>query len=373
MQFDPTGPDTFTARQHLGAMRWFGAPFALAALLPLAGAFGILPARSDDGSEAPAVLLVVFALPFLAIGLGMMFWRRRLVVDLREGTITRAGGVGFVRRGKVRELDAFDAVAHERRVIRTQKSSRVVYPVLLLARGEGGATFDLVNCRNRREARQAAEALAKVCKLAVVDRTDGEARRREHDQLDVSLREQRRRSGARHDPGEPPAGMRSTIAVHGDELEIAMPGFGWQPLLVVFMVLGTAPFWMTLLFASTVAGDAPAAFRGAMLAMGALPTLAVEAVMLHLVLRRHTLRASNRELRVQQHGLRRREVVMPADEIEELTLPDADRNRAMASLLGGGPPITVASDRELVAFGESLPRDEARYVADVLLGALSAG
>ena len=42
------------------------------------------------------------------------------------------------------------------------------------------------------------------------------------------------------------------------------------------------------------------------------------------------------------------------------------------SLLGGGPPVTVLSDRAQISIGHTLKRAESDYLAEVLRGALSA-
>ena len=70
---------------------------------------------------------------------------------------------------------------------------------------------------------------------------------------------------------------------------------------------------------------------------------------------------------------RRRTVTMPADEVEEVqTVPRDDQSLRFDALLGGGPPITIISDRAEVSIGHTLPRNETDYLAEVLRGGLSA-
>jgi len=54
------------------------------------------------------------------------------------------------------------------------------------------------------------------------------------------------------------------------------------------------------------------------------------------------------------------------------TVPRDDRSLRFDAFLGGGPPITIISDRAEVAVGHTLPREETDYLAEVLRGGLSA-
>ncbi len=373
MRFRPLGRGCHVATDNLGVARFFGVPFALASLMPLSGALGLVEFQMEGGGEAPRVFLFLFALPFLGIGLGLLCWRREVRIDLSRGVVTRTSRV-LVRLGATqRPLERFVVAAHGKRVIRGSKSSRTVYPVTLET--DGGGAFELFQCRDRATARRTAEWCACTAELAVVDRTDGAERRREFADLDTSLRDRRERGDAHRDPGPPPSNMKSKLEARDGTITIATPAHGFQALIVIGMAFATGPFWLALLFRHVAVGDEPMepAFAAGLYAIGGAPTLAIVVTLLFHALRRVTVQLGDGALRVREHGLRPRLVVMPADEVEEVLTADVgDRAMRFDSLLGGGPPVTVLSDRAQIAIGHTLKRAESDYLAEVLRGALSA-
>ncbi|MCK5944266.1 MAG: hypothetical protein KAI24_19925 [Planctomycetes bacterium] len=375
MRFEQPAPDIHRTRSYLGPIRWVGTPFALAALMPLAGAAGLIEVKIEGTDDlAPPLALLVFALPFLGIGLGLMFFRREVVVDVRAGTVTRKAGVFGIGTSKVRPLDRFDAAVHDKRVIATQKGSRTVFPVSLQT--EGGGEFELTNCRDARSARQTAEWIARLGGLAIIDRTDGTDRRREFEDLDTSLRERRERSGEREDPGQPPARMRSKLTARDGEITIEIPAIGMQPLVIVALLVATLPLWMAMVFLTVIAGEdtTPAVFTYAVYGIACIPTLLMTGAILFHARRAFTVSATNDELRVHERGLRRRLVVLPADEIEELSQADDASRKGidLYTFVGGGQAITVTTDAQQVSFGQSLPPKETAYLTRLLRGTVSA-
>lgn len=373
MKFSRLPGDVHRASSDLGAVRWFGAPFALASLMPLSGAVGLVDVQMEGGGDASPLFLLLFAAPFLGVGLGLLFWRKECVVDLDAGTVTRSSRVFAVFARARRRLDSYTAATFEKRVVRGSKSSRTVFPVALET--AGGGAFELFQCRDKRTARRAAEWLARTARLAVVDRVDGGERVRAFEDLDTSLRERRRRDGGCYRPGPPPARMRSALAVEDGAITIHTPAHGFQPLVVLGMLAATGPIWLTLLFRHVAIGDEPleAVFATALYAMGGLPAAGMLITVLYHARRRHVVECTRDALTVRELGLRRRTVTMQAAEVEEIqTVPRDDASMRLDAFLGGGPPVTVVSDRVEVAFGQTLPRKETDYLAEVLRGALSA-
>ena len=72
------------------------------------------------------------------------------------------------------------------------------------------------------------------------------------------------------------------------------------------------------------------------------------------------------------YGASARSDVGDRSEYQVLTADVGDRAMRFDSLLGGGPPVTVLSDRAQIAIGHTLKRAESDYLAEVLRGALSA-
>jgi len=370
MRFAHPAPDVYTASTYLGPIRWFGTPFALASLMPLSGAVGLVEVQMEGGGEAPTMFLVLFALPFLCVGLGLMFWKREITLDFGKGTVSKRSGAFFPLSTRVRKLDAFAAAVHDKRIVRGDKSSHTVFPVILETPGGGG--FELLHCRNKRDARQTAEWLARHGEFAIIDRTSGTDKRREFEDLDTSLRDRRKRDGGEHDPGNPPSKMRSKLTAQDGEITIEIPAHGMQPLIFVALAFATGPIWMGALFHMMATGDepTPAFFLIGLYGICALPTVILSTITLYNALRRFILRVNHDELRVEERGLRNRTTVMPAEEIEDLHVPEG--SGGLDGFLGGGPPITITSDQVELTIGQSLKRQESSYLAAVLRGALSA-
>ncbi|MFK7741168.1 MAG: DNRLRE domain-containing protein [Planctomycetota bacterium] len=135
MRFIQSASDVHSAVAYLGPMRWLGLPFALLGCPMMAAAFGLLEAQSEDGGEVSTTFLVLFAMPFLCIGFGLMFMKREIRLDLRAREVVRLSGVFVFTRREARRLDEFVAIVHERRIIPGSKSDRVVFPVLLESQG----------------------------------------------------------------------------------------------------------------------------------------------------------------------------------------------------------------------------------------------
>jgi len=373
MNFSRLPGDVHRAQNSLGPFRWFGRIFVLGSMMPLSGALGLVEFRTEDGGAAPPLTLALFALPFLCIGLGVICWRRECVVDLDHGTLTKTLRALLPLHTQRRKLDAFTRVAFEKRVIQGSKSSSTVYPVML--ESDRGSAFDAFHCRNKRHARQTAEWFARLLRCPVADRVEGGEHVRAFEDLDTSLRDRRRRDGGDHDPGPPPSKMRSAMDARDGTITITTPAHGFQPLIVVGMLFATGPLWLTMLFLHVAVGDEEleAPFSVGVWLIGGLPCAAILSVILYNARRRFTVELTNDLLTVHERGLRRRTVTMPAEEIEEVqTVPRDDQSLRFDALLGGGPPITIISDRVEVAIGHTLPREETDYLAEVLRGGLSA-
>lgn len=176
MRFSRLPGNQHRASSHLGPARWLGTPFALASLMPLSGAFGLVEVQMEGGGEASPLFLAVFAMPFLCIGLGLLLWRRECLVDLCARTITKETRVLVTLSRASRGLNAFAAATFEKTVVTGTKSRRTVFPVALET--PEGSAFTLFHCRNKQTARQTAEWLAHLARLPVIDRVDGGGRLR---------------------------------------------------------------------------------------------------------------------------------------------------------------------------------------------------
>lgn len=369
MRLEQIGDGTWIAYQPRHAVRWFGLPFACSGLAVLAGAFGAFEIRGEDGGQASLWVVVPFGAIFASLGFGLLFAQRGFELDLKRQQLTRWLRIGFPVYRKTRSTAKSTEVVHSKRVIRSDKGSRTIYPVEL-AQGDGQALL-ATNCASYLDARRAAEELAKLLQLPVVDRTSGDERRREVTDLDRSLRDQRD-AGLAISVGDAPAAMRSLMRPRGDAIEFHVPAFGITIYHVLGLALATGPLWMSLLFVLVAGGaELGAAATAIVIGMGALPLLAMSGLILYHAHRRYVVVASKDELRVTESGLRRRVSVIPSDELEELRV-SSTKSSSLAAWIGGGPPIEAISDRMRVRFGDTLKVEESRYISEAIRALLSS-
>lgn len=360
-----------TIRAPRSPIRWIGLPFALAACLPLAGALGLVEFTNVGGGETSPVVLALFSLPFFAVGLGLMFFQSGVTIDLEARSITAWRRVLVPVWSRTRQVDGFDEVTHFSKVIRSQNSSRTVYPVELRRADANTRSFALVTCPDEHRARLVSEQVAKLLALPVVNRTGSTPVRREFDELDLSLRDKRKRDDAQPELGSAPPNMRSHISAQGDELHISIPSRGLTLAHLGVLGLGTIPLLMAGGFVLS-AGDPPFWFSVGVFAIAGLPVLGVMGFTLNHARRSWHVRVSPRALVVQSKGLFGSTVEIPTDQLEELHVVELPGSGNFIAAWLRGTPILAVADDARVSFANSVSEAETRYLATVIGGVASA-
>ena len=238
------GDDRMEFKRGGGLLILFGLPFlagGVAALLdePL----GLLKGSQPDVGEVIAEL--AFGSIFTTIGLAFIFGRASIVIDRSCGEAVKTWGmlVPFSKRRYA--LSAFDIVTIERRVVRTQKRTRVIYPVAL-----AGADTQLAIAQpgNLNKARQLSEQLGKFLDLGVRDASSGTVIEREAGRLDESIRERVRRMDEQLTWPTRPDGCEIKYERIGDEARLEIPAFGFHPALGVVLLVGVVGAALAVLF-----------------------------------------------------------------------------------------------------------------------------
>ena len=358
------GSDRLETRIPGGIPIWFGIPFAVGGCFPLAGALGLIEIESEGGGNASPLLLILFSIPFLAVGIGIITYRGGFTVDLRAGSMTRWRRIAFVqfwsrsiRTERLTEVHYFD------RVVEGENSSQTVYPVAV----RGTSSLEIATCKNKRLARSTAESVAKLLELAVVDRTDGEEHRREFADLDASFRDRRARGSLDVELGDAPSDMKSEIGTEGDDLTIALPSTGMTAAHWGILALLPLAFVPAIIFL-VLAEDAPLWFTGGALGMSAVPVLVIAAGVVTRAHRSWGLRVSPSSLSVRTSGPYSTTVTIPANELEDLRVVEC---HGLIARLGGNVEILAASDVTEVSFG-ALERPEAQYLTAMITGVVSS-
>lgn len=361
------GDDRLEIKTGGGFLMLFGLPFLIAGLAVIVDSQTV--AAKNPGAHQSPLFAFLFGAVFAGVGAVIMFGRAGTIIDRRVGTITTWWGLLVPMCSKTRPLNEFSKVTLGREVRRSNKRTRVVYPVRLVS--AGSANLNLEEPQNVEKARQKAERIAKFVGLPLVDTSHGSPIVRQAHELDESLRERARRTGVRPEVPKTPPGVRSSYRIEGETLVMEIPPGGLSRMLSFpLVVAGAAPLIAGLMFFNGIRlGDMNGQMMSFLLvASGAIvgiPLLTIVAPTLHRAWQRTTLELTSHTLTVTSRSpLYRSTTRIPADELEELEIIfGGDMGRGWGR---PGHSILARSDHASVQFGEGLPMEELRWVRDVV-------
>lgn len=363
-----------------GGGGWF---LSLAGLGVLLLACAVLAsALLSGGGTVGRLLAVVFALPFLVLGLVLAMGRRGFALDTRRREMTLWWGLGVpggaavsLKRRRL-SVAGFNRVELSRRSRTTHgprgdnRGKSVAYPVKLAGSGDRHTVEEFGGYQ---EARGAAEKLCRVLGLELHDSAHGPNVVRAADSLDESLREKYRRTGETAD-AYPPARVLSRMRRDGLNLTVEIPPVG-------FTVLHKAGLGLLGVFALLASLAGPDPF---------LILLAVPAAAIALDARKaYGVEAGRTVFRVRRHaGPFGKTWAIPADELEELFVsPGVLLDPEQVDALDDAPPrvralvqaavttlsrnrIVARSDRQSVEIKCHLSREECDFLAATLTKAM---
>lgn len=395
-------PDQMRFRTGGGCLMLFGAPFFFMGLLFFVQALRG-EVKSEGGGTASPWMVALVAVPFMLVGAGLMLGRAGVTVDRRNGSVVTWWGALVPMRTTRRELSEFQRVSVERKVIKTQKSTSIIFPVALRGRGgevecESGSSYE--------KSLRKAEELAKFTGLALEDRTTGEAVVREAAHLDESLAERSRRLGVQAAWPPEPEGSRIVCEIVDDSavFRLPAPGFQWLRLFILIPALAFALFFITSFLVPFTRGmeDLPFFGRGFLyvfvLLFVGLPVGGTLIPAFRGMVARETVAASREGLQIQRKGLiGSSKWTFTAEELEELqpisTGAAVKRVRTERKKDGKGEVLNVnvtltlgsrsrlspaaglraRSDRQMCDFGAGLTAAEIGWLAEALTHVLVQG
>ncbi|MBN1341827.1 MAG: hypothetical protein JXQ73_04065 [Phycisphaerae bacterium] len=372
MRLREIGPDRLAGRSGGGCLAVFGLPFLIAGVAFTIAALSGEVKQTGTNEPAPLYFAVPFGLLFATVGAVLVFGRRGVVLDRRNRELTTWYGLMVPIKSKRRSLDGFNEVGLTKEVRQSQKSSYTCFPVRLTGSPE---PFLIEEPREYQQSRRQAERVAKFLDLPMVDKSSGQAVRREADQLDESLRDQIART--RHDIQWPelPADSKITYETEGSAVRIHIPppGLGLLHKLALggSLLLGLIlVFWIR----STGAVQFLLPESARLPAFVAIFLLPIVLIGLRVALRglsRVEIHASPSELRVTSRGVIRRTQRIPTDELEELTVARPKASRAdlpaiLAMFFGTGT-LTARSDRRSITLPLNVTPEEMDWLGDAVL------
>lgn len=247
-------PDRLEIRAGGGCVAVFGVPFLLAGLLVVLVGLRVVPVQ--NAAEVPAwsyPLLVLFGLAFVAVGGGLVFGRRWILLDVGRGRITERWGLLVPLRSAVRALHEFDAVAL--RVQEGDSDSADSFPVLLQGR-RGMPDQPLCSSTAFEEARREAAQIARFLHLPLVDASTEHESVLPPESANTSLRERLRDEVGPPERPARPLHMESQVqeSASGVRIRLPVPGStlgGVLGIAIPLVLLSLVVPWLVRFFEQT--------------------------------------------------------------------------------------------------------------------------
>ncbi|MHC5020845.1 MAG: hypothetical protein ACYTGX_12185 [Planctomycetota bacterium] len=369
--------------------RLFFAPLGLVGcyLLYVPWAYGVTPGEPGtpihgpfDSGAAFGVTVLLTLLGLAMAGPAVFFGLHREGFDFTtDGTqLARWWGVGIPLRFSKETRAHYGQVVLEKKVKRSDQKGRHTWFDVLFG-GDKGRTW-IASFHTYRQARQRAEAIAKRLEMALRDEGQHEPFTRQHDELDVPVREQAGRFVPRSLPQQP---VGSSVQFHETDecAEVRIPAPGLRgPRLLRALIGGAVAFliWAIFLYPDNAwadwaaSDDAIEAFAGVWLprlfwALTLIPLGWLVVPSLWRSLGRDRLEIYSDRLRIHRAmPLSLRGFELDASEIEEIiTAPrESDWNRDPKAR---EYVVSVRSDDGFVELGAGLTDRERDWLRDLLL------
>ncbi len=368
MKLRESGSGRLEGRAGGGCLAIFGLPFLLAGLfVAIGGSLGML--ESEGGEPAPIYFVLPFGLIFATVGAILVFGRYGIVIDRNARQVTTWYGLLVPMKSTQHPLGVIDEVRITKEIRRSDKSTRTVYPVRLAG---GAQPIDINETTDYGDSRQLAEQLATFLDLPVVDRSSGQAVRREAAELDLSLRDRIAQKGEPITWPEPPTGMRSSYEVIDDAVRIHIPAPGLTAVHGLVMLGGLVPVGVVAAFLyftgflddGFMDDDVGYVFLGFLgFFFGVVPLLLTAVPALNNAVEKTDVFASPEELRVTWSGLLTRSRTIPTTELEELELThNVGLSRQGNRFLGGSTAIIARSDTTTIQLAPRVDGAETHWI-----------
>ncbi len=368
-------------KQGGGCVALFGVPFFLAGLFVMLSPLlpkDIQPTDKDTGKPMPIHFALPFGGVFAATGAAFIFGRGGKTLNRRTNEMTTWWGLLVPFKSTTYQLSDFERVTVSRERRKSKNSHYTVFPVRIDGSKPGAVKID--EPKSEPQALELAEELAKFLEIPLIDRTMGEAVRREADQLDESLRDKSVRTGEHVEVGEPPPDLKAQYSFEGKSIIFDFPPTGLKLQHLIFLLpmlifVSVALF----VFLIPILGDEKMPFEMKCFFCGflglffiLLPLAGSLTVILQGIKTTSQVVVSPHEIQLTRKGLfRSKTETIPSDELEELRIVKpqhavaSNRKRSLTMILGG-ELIIARSDKTRIVFGQGLPRDQLEWVKSIV-------
>ena len=353
-----------------GFFSLFGLPFLLAGLgVIFAGLSGKL--TMEGGGPASPFFYLPFGGVFATVGACLVFGRAGTTLDADRRVLSTWWGLMFPFKKTDYDWDDFDWVRVTKKVVRSDKSTRITYPVELTGPKAEDVTVETLS--GALEGRRVAEQVAKFMNLGLRDQSRGSEVVREAGTLDETVRERILRLGLDLKLEAPPSDAKSTLdtSSSGASFDIPAPGFG--PLHIIG---GVVMLFVGLFMAAFFGGPALGMFAeggGArvmggiwlLIGVGSFASFFFKfAKAASLVLASHKVSIDKDHLTlVSTHKFGSSKTVIPLDQLEELEVLGSQRS---GGGMGFGRRLQAVSDDADFSFGQGLNQEELVWIKNTL-------
>ena len=373
-----THPERYEKKSGGGCLMLFGLPFLAVGLAVMV--IGLTGWKDESGNSLPVFFTIPFGGIFALVGAGLMFGRSGIVFDKRTNQAVKWWGLLVPIKQTVVPLDSLEQVVITKEIRQSDKSTYTVYPVRV---SHGVEQFKICEPRDYMTSRKEAEEVAKFLDLELRDASSGgEGVVRQASELDQSIREQAQTKGEVVEVPPAPAGSRVKHMLSGGKLTLEVPTPGSSTVMLVGMVvvcLVPVCFMAFFLKDFFKLDDAPPLFRYIFIGFALLflaPAVLVPGRMMLVAMSRERIAVTPNNLEVSLVSpLMTKSKSIPAAEIEELELipgfrlPDRGGDvdkvpefvKGLAVIAGGGATIMARSDKQTLSFGRMLSREEAEW------------
>jgi hypothetical protein len=359
--------DLLSYRDGGGCLAVFGMPFLLMGLgVMYLGAAGAMTTKGGQPAH-PAIGLIVGGI-FAFVGSIFVFGRSGTDFNRRDKTIRDWTGLLFPMFSKLHGFSEYNDVRITREVRKNKNSTYYVYQVSLTFSGSN--PLKIHAHQETHDSRKLAEEIAKFVELPLVEIIDGVEHRREAGQLDESLRDQAARTGQLVELTAPPHTMRTRYEAEGNRVRFHIPPPPFNILYVapvgcVSVVTGIFAFT----FIAQIYNDPNLPAQEKLIYCSVigiifvvLPVVGTLSGALAQLKKSWVITAGPDELLVVTKGLlSSREISIPAKKIEELRVEVKARDCQI---------VAVSDDLRLV-FAEGLRREEAEWIMQVIKRAVT--
>lgn len=353
-----------------GCLALFGLPFLLAGLGIIAsGLAGHL--KMEGGGQASIFFYLPFGGIFALVGSGLVFGRSGTTLDSRRRIFFTWWGMLFPFSKSEHHFDDFDQIKISQKIVRSDKSTRITYPVDAIGPGDKQVTIHTLSAAL--EARRIAEQVAKLMNLGVKDVSRGTEVVREAGTLDETVKDRILRRGVELELTAAPAGAKSQLDISGDKasFEIPAPGFGLGHIIMggFLLIMGglTSAFFGIPALRMTQEQGGPQIIAGFWCLIGLTVLLSLIRPVIAIVseaLATQTLSIDKNQLRLDtKHPLGKRQKSIPLAELEELELVG---NRVHSARFANGQQIQAVSDKTEFRFGGGLDYQELCWMKNTL-------